>query len=319
MSEQAINGQGPGPGPGQGPGPGVPDPVGAAGLAGVAGAADAADGARNAAAFRLGTPPRPVTFREAMDSEFAKIRSVRSTFWTLLICLLLSVGISLLIAAVTSANWNSLSLAAQASTDISSTVAGVYFGVLVTGVLGVLVVASEYSTGMMRTSLTAFPRRGMLFAAKATVLSIVVIVVGLVIGFASYGVASPFYTRHGIDLSLTHEPNLRALFAVAVYLTLVALMGLGLGYLLRHTAAAISALVGLFFVLPIITSFLPGTVGNDLNEAVPSNAGTAMLATHTLSMSGMTRFTPVVGFVTLLIWTAALLVPALLLFRRRDA
>ncbi len=207
--------------------------------------------ATTSAPLRLDAPARRITFAEAMDSEFAKIRSVRSTYWTLLICLLVSVGISLLIAAVTAANWDTISQSDRASTGMSTVVAGVYFGVLVTGVLGVMVVSTEYGTGMMRTSLTAFPRRAMLFLAKASVLTIVVLLLGVVIAFASYAVASPFYTRHGVDLSLSETANLRALLAVPVYLTLVALMGLGLGFLLRHTAGAISSLVSLFFVLPI--------------------------------------------------------------------
>jgi ABC-2 type transport system permease protein len=269
-------------------------------------------------AFRLGTPVRRVTFREAMDSEFAKIRSVRSTFWTLLLSLILSVGISLLIAAVTSANWDSIDAATRADTDMSTVVAGVYFGVLVTGVLGVLVVSTEYGTGMMRTSLTAFPRRGTLFAAKATVLTVLVLLLGLVIAFASYAVASPFYTKHGVDLSLSQGANLRALFAVPVYLTLIALMGFGLGFLLRHTAAAISSLVGLLFVIPIITNFLPGTTGKDVNKIVPSNAGSAMMLTHA-STSGTPPLSPFGGFVALLVWAAVILVPAFALFRRRDA
>jgi len=269
-------------------------------------------------ALRLGSPVRRVTFREAMDSEFAKIRSVRSTFWTLLACLLVSVGISVLIAAVTSANWSSLSESSKATMDMSAVVAGVYFGVLVTGVLGVLVVSTEYGTGMMRTSLTAFPRRGTLFLAKATVLTVLVLVVGLIIAFASYALASPFYTKHGVDLSLSRAANLRALFAVPVYLTLIALMGFGLGFLLRHTAAAISSLGGLLFVIPIITNFLPGTVGKDVNKLVPSNAGSAMLATHA-STSGTPSLSPLGGLITLLVWTAVLIVPAYALFRHRDA
>jgi ABC-2 type transport system permease protein len=266
----------------------------------------------------LRAPIRRVTFREAMDSEFAKIRSVRSTFWTLLICLLLSVGISVLIAAVTSANWDSLSDSSKATMDMSAVVAGVYFGVLVTGVLGVLVVSTEYGTGMMRTSLTAFPRRGTLFAAKAVVLTLVVLLLGLIIAFASYALASPFYTKHGVDLSLSQTANLRALFAVPVYLTLVALMGFGMAFLLRHTAAAISGLVGLLFVIPIITNFLPGTVGKDVNKIVPSNAGTAMMVTHP-STTGTPPLSPLGGLITLLIWAAVLIVPALALFRHRDA
>ena len=275
--------------------------------------------ATTSAPLRLDAPARRITFAEVMDSEFAKIRSVRSTYWTLLICLLVSVGISLLIAAVTSANWGTISQSDRTSTGMSTVVAGVYFGVLVTGVLGVMVVSTEYGTGMMRTSLTAFPRRAMLFLAKASVLTIVVLLLGVVIAFASYAVASPFYTRHGVDLSLSETANLRALLAVPVYLTLVALMGLGLGFLMRHTAGAISSLVGLFFVLPIITNFLPGTTGKDINKIVPSNAGTAMMATHATTTNGNPELSPAGGLVALLIWTAVLLVPAFWLFRHRDA
>ena len=267
----------------------------------------------------LGTPVRRVTFREAMDSEFAKLRSVRSTYWTLLIALVLSVGISFLIAALTSANWDSISVTQRATTDMASVVAGVYFGVLVTGVLGVLVVSTEYTTGMMRTSLTAFPRRATLFLAKGTVLTCVVLLLGIIIAFASYALASPFYTKHGVELSLGQGGNLRALLAVPVYLTLVALMGLGLGYLMRHTAGAISSLVGLFFVVPIITNFLPGTVGKNINKIVPSNAGSAMMATHPTNVGDTPILTPLGGFTALLVWTAVLLVPAFILFRRRDA
>jgi ABC-2 type transport system permease protein len=270
-------------------------------------------------AFPLGAGAGRATFREAMDSELAKIRSVRSTFWTLLISLLVSVGISVLIAAVRSANWSTIAAANRAAINMSDVVAGVYFGVLVTGVLGVLVVASEYSTGMMRTSLTAFPRRGTLFTAKATVLTLVVVVLGLVIAFASYLLAAPFYTRHGVDLTLGRAANVRALLAVAVYLVLIALMGLGLGYLLRHTAAAISSLVGLLFVIPIITSFLPGRAGKDVNQVVPTNAGTAMTATHTTTAAGTQLLSPLGGLIALLIWTAVFVVPALVLYRRRDA
>jgi ABC-type transport system involved in multi-copper enzyme maturation permease subunit len=268
--------------------------------------------------FRLGTPVHPVTFREAMDSEFAKIRTVRSTFWTVLLTLTLSIGISLLVAAITAANWSTISDESKATLDMSQVEAGVSFGVLVIGVLGVMVVSTEYSTGMMRTSLTAYPRRGTLFLAKALVLALLVLVVGLIITFASYGLATPFYSQHGIDLPLTEGADVRALLAVPVYLTLVALMAFGLGFLLRSTAGAISSLVGVLFVIPIITNFLPGTAGKDVNKIVPSNAGGAMLITKP-SLTGTPTLSPLAGFITLLIWTAVIVIPAFLLFRRRDA
>jgi ABC-2 type transport system permease protein len=268
--------------------------------------------------IRLGAPVRRVTFREAMDSEFAKIRTVRSTFWTVLLTLVLSIGISLLVAVITSVNWSTVSDSTKATLDMSQVEAGVNFGILVIGVLGVLVVSTEYGTGMMRTSLTAFPRRGTLFVAKATVLALLVLVAGLVIAFASYAVASPFYTKHGVDLSLSQGANVRALLAVPVYLTLVALMAFGLGFLLRSTAGAISSLVGVLFVIPIITNFLPGTAGKDINKIVPSNAGGAMMVTRP-SVTDTPPLSPLAGFITLLIWTAVIVIPAFLLFRRRDA
>ncbi|WP_051451546.1 ABC transporter permease subunit [Actinospica robiniae] len=279
----------------------------------------APDGANADTNFRTSGPAPRATFPEAMDSEFAKLRTVRSTWWTLVASLIASAGISFLIAVVRSVNWNSLPASQRASLDMYSVVSGVYFGVLVTGVLGVLVVATEYTTGMMRTALTAFPRRGTLFAAKALVLAGVVLVLGLIIAFASYGLAEPFYARHGLQLSLTHEANLRAVLAVPVYLVLVALMGLAFGFLLRHTAGAISSLMGLMFVIPIITNFLPGTIGKNINKVMPSNAGGAMITTTRLSIDGNPHLTPLGGLITLLIWVAALTVPALLLFRRRDA
>jgi ABC-2 type transport system permease protein len=268
--------------------------------------------------IRLGAPVRRVTFREAMDSEFAKIRTVRSTFWTVLLTLVLSIGISLLVAVITSVNWSTVSDSTKATLDMSQVEAGVNFGILVIGVLGVLVVSTEYGTGMMRTSLTAFPRRGTLFVAKATVLALLVLVAGPVIAFASYAVASPFYTKHGVDLSLSQGATVRALLAVPVYLTLVALMAFGLGFLLRSTAGAISSLVGVLFVIPIITNFLPGTAGKDINKIVPSNAGGAMMVTRP-SVTDTPPLSPLAGFITLLIWTAVIVIPAFLLFRRRDA
>ena len=268
--------------------------------------------------IRLRSPIRRVTFREAMDSEFAKIRTVRSTFWTVLLTLVLSIGISLLVAVITSVNWSTVSDSSKATLDMSQVELGVNFGILVVGVLGVMVVSTEYGTGMMRTSLTAFPRRGTLFAAKGTVLALVVLVAGLIITIVSYEAASPFYTKHGIDLSLGEGANVRALLAVPVYLTLIALMAFGLGFLLRSTAGGISSLVGVLFVIPIITNFLPGTAGKDINKVVPSNAGGAMLITKP-STSSTPPLSPLEGFITLLIWTAVIIIPAFILFRRRDA
>jgi ABC-type transport system involved in multi-copper enzyme maturation permease subunit len=266
-------------------------------------------------------PVTRITFREALDSEWAKIRTVRSTYWTLIIAVLVSVGLSVVITAATVATWNSLSESTKRSISVSYTLAGVNFGVLVIGVLGVLVISSEYSSGMIRTSLTALPRRVPLLAAKATVLAVLCLVIGLVITFASYFLNAPFYGGKGVSIPLGHTANLRAVLAAAVYLVLVALMGFAFGAILRHTAGAITVTVGVMFVLPIITAFLPGSVGKFVNKVMPSNAGSSMMSTaqDASSTDTSTHLTPLSGFLVLACTVAVLCAIAFALFEKRDA
>ena len=266
-------------------------------------------------------PVTRITFREALDSEWAKIRTVRSTYWTLFAAVLVSVGLSVAIAAATVTSWNSLSSSTRRSIDVSYTLAGVNFGVLVIGVLGVMVISSEYSTGMIRTSLTALPRRGHMLAAKATVLAVLCLLIGLVIAFASYFLNAPFYSGKGVSIPLGHYENLRAVLAAAVYLALVALMGFAFGAILRHTAGAITVTVGVLFVLPIITSFLPGTLGRFVNKVMPSNAGSAMMSTAagTSGSDASSHLTLLSGFLVLTGTVAVLCAIAFALFEKRDA
>jgi hypothetical protein len=292
--------------------------------AGPAATSPAASGAAAPGATRSGGAAGPViriTFREALDSEWAKIRTVRSTYWTLIIAVLVSVGLSVVIAAATVATWNTLSESTRLSIDVSYTLAGVNFGVLVIGVLGVLVISSEYSSGMIRTSLTALPRRGHLLAAKATVLAVLCLVTGLAIAFASYFLSAPFYSGKGVSIPLSDTANLRAVLAAAVYLVLVALMGFAFGAILRHTAGAITVTVGVMFVLPIITAFLPGSVGKFINKVMPSNAGSAMMSTAQGASSTNTsaHLTPLSGFLVLACTVAVLCAIAFALFEKRDA
>lgn len=298
------------------------DGTGAGGGPGGLQFAGAAAGPLGPAAARSGGPAgsvRRIRFGNALDSEWAKIRTVRSTYWTLLAVMLVSIGLSALIAAVYAANWNTLSVTQKAQIDISYPLVGVNFGVLVIGVLGVLVVSSEYSSGMMRTSLTALPRRMHLIGAKLLVLGTVCLLAGLVVAFVSYFISEPIYASKGVHLSLSQQQNLRAVLAAAVYLTLVALMGFAFGTLLRHTAGAVTLTLGVMFVLPIITAFLPGTFGKDLNKVMPSNAGGAMMSTVNAATDSSTRLSPLSGFLVLAGTVLVLCVGAFAAFRQRDA
>jgi ABC-2 type transport system permease protein len=268
--------------------------------------------------YRPSGPVGRVTFRQALDSEWAKIRTVRSTYWTLFAVVIVSVGVSVALAAAYIGTWNSLSDETKATLDISYPLIGVNFGVLIIGVLGVMVISAEYSTGMIRTSLTALPRRGVLLGAKLAVLAALSLGIGLLVSFLSYFAAEPFYASKQVHLALGDKSNLRAVFFAGVYLALVALLGFAFGALLRHTAGAISTVLGVMFVLPIITSFLPGSWGRNLNKVMPSQAGGAMMATPTSNNKG-DYLSPLGGFLVLGGTVAVLCVIAFALFKRRDA
>jgi ABC-2 type transport system permease protein len=218
---------------------------------------------------------------------------------------------------VYSASWDTLTADQQANVDISLPLGGISFGVLIISVLGVLVIASEYSTGMIRTSLTALPRRSILLGAKLTVSTGLCLVIGLIVSFTSYAVAAPFYSAKGVRLPLTASDNLRAVVFAGLYLALVAMLGFAIGALLRHTAGAISTILGIMFVLPIITSLLPGKVGRGLNKVMPANAGNAMMMTY--SNNTARYLSPVDGLLALVITVAVLCAAAFALFKKRDA
>ena len=122
---------------------------------------------------------------------------------------------------------------------------------LVIGVLGTLVITSEYSTGMIRTSLTVLPRRGLLVAAKAVVFAAVAFVTGLICSFASFFTGQAIMSSNHTNTTLGHPDVLRAVIGGALFLTVCGLLAFGIGLLIRHTAGAVTAVAGVLFVLPI--------------------------------------------------------------------
>jgi ABC-2 type transport system permease protein len=263
---------------------------------------------RPAAAKRAG-------LREALSSEWAKIITVRSTYWTALATLIVGIGVSNLLSWLLSTNLSNMTAANRAKVDVSYTMLALDFAMLAIGVLGVLVISSEYSSGMMRTSLTALPRRGLLLSAKAAVLAVVALFCGLMVAWGSYLGGAALWRAKGVDFDLGSSGNLRAVFGAALGLMLVALFGFAVGALIRHTAGAVSIVVGIYFVAPIITGFLPGDWGRDINKIMPSNAAHAMILTY----HDPDVLTPLNGLLVLLAWIVVLLSAAFILFKRRDA
>jgi len=257
----------------------------------------------------VGTP----TFAGVLRSEFTKIRSVRSTYWTLLVLVVVTVGFGALASfGATRGPHGPLFDATQRS------LGGLYISQLVIGVLGVLVISSEYSTGMIRTTLTTLPRRGLMIAAKAVVFAIVAFVTGLITCFVSFFLGQAIMSSDHISLSLSQPNVLRAVIGGALFLTACGLLAFGLGLLIRHTAGAITTVVGLLFLLTILVNFLPQTWQNHLDKWMPADAGTQIWSTVP-SQGQPAMFAPWTGFAVFCGYAAIALVAAVILFRKRDA
>jgi ABC-2 type transport system permease protein len=256
-------------------------------------------------------------FADALRSEFTKIRSTRSTYWTLLALIVVCIGIGALACAGTASHPQGISPAEFDATQQS--LAGLYVGQLVIAALGALTITSEYSTGMIRTSLAVQPRRGVVFAAKGVVFAVVTLIVGLITSFGSFFVGQAILSSAHVHLSATlGQPNvLRAVIGGALFLTACGMLAYGLGAVLRHTAAAISAAIGLLFVLTVLVQFMPHTWQNNVDKWMPALAGSQIWATK--ATPGPDQFPAWGGFAVLAGWAAVALIAGLVLFRTRDA
>jgi hypothetical protein len=226
-----------------------------------------------------GAPPAGGEVRAALTSEATKLRSVRSTVWTLVVAVVAVVGIGAIITAARVSRWNDLSLRERLSLDPTTvSLRGVFLAQLAIGVLGVLVISSEYTTGMIRTTFAAVPRRPLILFAKAVTFTVVAFVVSTVACFVAFFIGQSILSAKHSNVSITDSGVLRAVLGAGTYLTLVGLLGIGLGTLLRRTAGAIATLFGLVLVLPALTEALPSPWDTDVGKLLPINAGRALFA-----------------------------------------
>ena len=217
----------------------------------------------------------------AIRSEFTKLRSVRSTYWTLLAMVVVSVGIGAAISGGVSANWSQMSPGDRASFDATQVSLFAFFqlGQLVLAVLGALAITSEYSTGMIRTSLTAQPRRGVVYAAKGIVFTAVALVVSLVTSFIAFFLGQALLASTGASATLSDPNVLRAIIGSALFVTLVGLIAFAIGAIIRHTAGAITTIIAVMFVIPIIVNLLPQSWRDDMVRFMPDSAGRVISVT----------------------------------------
>jgi ABC-2 type transport system permease protein len=256
-----------------------------------------------------------VTKRRVAVSEFTKIRSVRSTVWSLLVTLLLIIGIGILVCVIFESRWPHLDFRERARFHpLNANLVGVNFAQLSIGVLGVLVITAEYTTGMIRATFSAVPKRLPVLWAKAFVFGVVAFVISLPAVFVVFLAGQAILSGQHINISISHPGVVRALFGAALYLTVMGLFGLGLGAILRSTAGGISALAAIVFVLPPIISLFPTSFSNSVDPYLPSNAGGAL---WTINPDANT-LAPWAGFGVFCAYAAVALAIAAILLVRRD-
>ncbi|MFJ4275980.1 ABC transporter permease [Streptomyces coelicoflavus] len=262
---------------------------------------------------------RPAGFAGLMLSEWTKIRSVRSTVWSLAVLVVLTLVFTGLFMKMGIANWDETNAAQRAEmrTDPTGTIlgSGILLSQLAVCVLGVMAIASEYSTGMIRASLLAVPRRVPVLAAKSAVFGLLVLVVGEVTAFGSFFVGAPILDGKA-PVALGDAGVVRAVVGCGLYLALLGLFALAVGAIVRHTAAAITTVVGFVLVITPMAGMLPGSVGEHIHAWLPTEAGFMITQQHARAGD---LLGPWEGLGVLALWTAALMAVAAVQLRRRDA
>jgi ABC-type transport system involved in multi-copper enzyme maturation permease subunit len=266
------------------------------------------------------TPQPRGTLAGTLRSELTKIRSVRSTYWTLIVLMAAGIGFSVANCAGTAAHWATTPPQARTGFDAtqSSILGMILLGQLIIVVLGALTITSEYSTGMIRTSLTVMPRRGVLYGAKAAVFAAVTLAVSVAATLASFFIGQVLLASTHESATLLHPGTLRALAVTALFVTLCGMMAYGLGALLRHTAGVITAAYGLLFLIPQLAKALPNSWYADVVRWLPGGQALNVL-TSTTGGTYPHLFSAWGELAVFAGYTVILLAAGALLFRKRDA
>lgn len=257
-----------------------------------------------------------VTQLRVIASEWTKLRSLRSTVFSLLAAVAFIVGFSLLVPSVTVAHWPPRDPGEALTFDPTTrSLAGVFLAQLAIGTLGVLLVTGEYASGMIRATFAAVPTRLPVLWAKVVVFAVTTLVLTVPAVIAAFAIGQSIFARKNLDTTFAATGVTRAVIGAALYLTVVGVLGLALGALVRNTAGAISTLFGILFVLPIIVHFLPSSWSDPIDKYLPSSAGQAV--THV--RHDPTALAPWTGFGVFCLYALGVLLLAALALKRRDA
>jgi ABC-2 type transport system permease protein len=250
------------------------------------------------------------------NSELTKLRSVRSTWWTLASTVAMTVGFGALFCFAFVARFDHLDPVEKLTFDPTThSLRGMFLAQIAIGVLGVLVVTNEYATGMIRNSFLAVPQRGALLAAKLTVFAVIAFVVSEFAAFATFFVGQSILAGKHLGAGIGDPGVLRAVTGAGVYLTGIGILGLALGAILRRTSGAIATLVGIVLVLPVLAEALPSPWNTDVSKVLPGGAGDAFISVrHTSEL-----LSPSAGFALFVAYLVAALALAFFLISKRDA
>ncbi len=258
----------------------------------------------------MSTPSLPVRALDLLASEWTKFRSVRSTYWSLLVALVTPVAVSAVVAFA----FANASAPGPAPDPLLPEVISLEYAVIAVSVMGVLAFTAEYSTGLIRVTFSAAPRRRAVLAAKAAVLAAVTLAAGELVAFASFWLVQAVLAGHRRGVSLGQPRVAGAVLSAGLLLCVCALLGLALGAVIRHTAGGIAATVAVILV-PGILALLPAPWNGRLSRFTLLEAAQQVSALHPAA----DLFSPGWSLLVLLAWPAAALAAAAVLITRRDA
>ena len=260
---------------------------------------------------------------DVLRAEWTKLRTVRSTGWSFVAIVGLTIGLTAFVCSFLTTEGGS---PGEPGDDdvVSSSLSGVVLGQIAVAALAALAVTAEYATGMIRTSFTAVRRRHTVLLAKVIVVATTVLVLGVAAGLGAFAVAQPILHRNGYvaangypAASITDAATARAVAGTALYLALFAMLSVGLAMIMRHTAATVTTVLGLLFVPYMAALTLPEHPRHLIQQVSPMTAGLAVQ--RTVDRADSVPIGPWAGLAVLAAWAAVALALGFWLTRRRDA
>jgi ABC-2 type transport system permease protein len=256
---------------------------------------------------------QPISTRRVLRSEWVKLRSLRSTAWTLLVAAVLMIGLGWLAGWDTNVAWSERSPQEQATfSAVDGTLGGFYLAQLAVGVLGVLIVTGEYATGMVRATFAAVPRRLPVLWAKAILFALVTFALMLVAAIVAFVGGQEFLSEHGTTFG--GAGVVRGIVGVSGYLSVVAVLAVAVGFIIRSTAGGVATMCGLLLVAPTAGLLLPASWQEHLLPYLPSKAGAAVFS----ALPTPDSLSAAAGSVVLGVWLLVAVAAAALVLRRRD-